>query len=153
MKGTWYDRTAEYRARKRGQHETFPTTETVHLSPLPFLEGMNADEQRAFIVKAVRQIEEETAERHRIQGTRPLGAAAVRRQHPHDKPTELEPSPAPPFHAANPEEYRALREARALRVAAYREAAERLKKGELDVQFPDGCFPPHLPFVESRAPT
>ena len=63
MKGTWYDRTAEYRARKRGQHETFPTTETVHLSPLPFLEGMNADEQRAFIVKAVRQIEEETAER------------------------------------------------------------------------------------------
>jgi hypothetical protein len=43
--------------------------------------------------------------------------------------------------------------ARKVKVAAYRDAAERLKQGDTDVRFPEGCFPPRLPFVESRAPT
>ena len=43
--------------------------------------------------------------------------------------------------------------ARKAKVADYRDAAKRLKRGETDVRFPEGCFPPRLPFVESRAPT
>jgi hypothetical protein len=40
-----------------------------------------------------------------------------------------------------------LREAYALFVAAYREAAEKLRAGKRDVRFPLGSFPPGLPFV------
>ena len=43
--------------------------------------------------------------------------------------------------------------ARKAKVAAYRDAAERLERGEMDVRFPEGCFPPRLPFVTARAPT
>ena len=152
MQGTWYDRTAQYRARQHGEHKLFPSTETVHLSPLPFLEGRSPDEQRAFMIDAVRQIEQETANNHRKRGTQPIGTRAVRRQNPHNKPKEFEPSPAPIIHAATREEFWTMRYAREIKVAAYRAAAERLKKGETGVGFPAGCFPPPLPYVESRAP-
>ena len=32
-------------------------------------------------------------------------------------------------------------------LAAYQKAAERLRAGNLNVAFPEGCFPPPLPFV------
>ena len=41
-----------------------------------------------------------------------------------------------------------MREAFLLILAAYYEAAERLKAGERDVEFPENTFPPGLPFVE-----
>jgi hypothetical protein len=47
----------------------------------------------------------------------------------------------------------AMYNARKAKVAAYREAAERLKQGETDVSFPEGSFPPRLPFVKPWAPT
>ena len=152
MQGTWYDRTAQYRALKRGENKLYPSTETVHLSPPPFLEGRSPEEQRKFWVDAVRKIEEQTAETHRQNGTEPIGARAIRRQKPHDKPKEFKSSPAPMFQAATPEEYWMMLHARKAKVAAYRDAAERLKRGETDVRFPPGCFPPPLPYVESRAP-
>jgi hypothetical protein len=40
-----------------------------------------------------------------------------------------------------------FREAYAWFVAAYREAAEKLRKGNLGARFPVGSFPPALPFV------
>ena len=84
--------------------------------------------------------------------TEPLGARAVQRQKPHGKPKAFKPSPAPIFHAATPEEYWTMLYVRKAKVEAYRDAAERLKKGETDVRFPLGCFPPPLPYVESRGP-
>ena len=41
-----------------------------------------------------------------------------------------------------------LRSAYSELFAEYREAAEKLKAGERLVEFPEGCFPPGLPFVE-----
>ncbi len=153
MQGTWYDRTAQYRAQLRGEHKLFPSTETVHLTPLPFLQERSVDEQRAFYVDAVREIELKTAHMHQENGTTPLGARAIRRQKPHNKPKAFKASPAPIIHAANPEDFWAMYNARKAKVADYRDAARRLKRGETDVRFPEGCFPPRLPFVESRAPT
>ena len=153
MQGTCFDRTARYRASLRGEYKEFPSIETVHLTPLPFLQQRSADEQRAFYVDAVHEVEHRTAQRHEENGTRPLGARAIRRQNPHDEPKAFKDSPAPLFHAANPEDFWAMYNARKAKVAAYRVAAERLKRGETDVRFPEGCFPPRLPFVESRAPT
>ena len=152
MQGTWYDRTAQYRAAQRGKYQLFPSTETVHLSPLPFLNQRSVAEQQKFVVASVRRIERETAQTHTTNGTKPLGARAIQRQKPHDKPKAFKSSPAPLFHAANREEFWTMYNARQNKVAAYRVAAERLKRGELGVSFPPGCFPPRLPYVESRAP-
>jgi hypothetical protein len=41
----------------------------------------------------------------------------------------------------------ALKAAYGLFLAAFREAAERLKAGDRVARFPTGCFPPGLPFV------
>ena len=41
-----------------------------------------------------------------------------------------------------------MREAFLLILAAYYEAAERLKAGERDVDFPENTSPPGLPFVQ-----
>ena len=153
MQGIWYNRTAQYRARNRGEHKLFPSIETVHLSPMPFLKDRSLDEQREFMTEAVRQVEQETAQNHKENGTNPLGARAIQRQKPHDKPKEFKASPAPKFHAANREEFWVMYNARKAKVADYRVASDRLKRGEVDVRFPAGCFPPALPYVESRAPT
>ena len=90
---------------------------------------------------------------HQETGTSPMGARAIRRQKPHAKPKAFKASPAPIIHAANPEDFWAMYNARKAKTAAYRDATSRLKRGETDVRFPEGCFPPRLPFVESRAPT
>jgi len=42
---------------------------------------------------------------------------------------------------------KALWEAYAWFVAAFREAAEKLRNGDRAAKFPIGSFPPHLPFV------
>ena len=93
MQGTWYDRTAQYRARLRGEYKLFPSTETVHLTPLPFLQERSVDEQRAFYVEAVQDIELKTAQMHQENGTTPMGARAIRRQKPHDKPKAFKAFP------------------------------------------------------------
>jgi len=41
----------------------------------------------------------------------------------------------------------AWREAFTWFVVAYRKAADLLKEGHLDAPFPEGCFPPGLPYV------
>jgi len=152
MQGIWYDRTAEFHARIRGEQKLFPTVQTVHLSPLPFLAESTPAEQREYVVAAVRQIEQETRERHKENGTKLLGARNIERRNSHDSPNDFHPSPAPWFHCMNREQYRAMRAARAITVAAYREAAERLRRGDTDVEFPEGTFPPAAPFTETRAP-
>src|SRR5215210_7565912 len=57
-------------------------------------------------------------------------------------------SPAPLFHAMSKAVRRELYEGYAWFVAAYREAAEKLRAGNnRAVSFPTGSFPPPLPFV------
>ena len=68
-------------------------------------------------------------------------------QNPHAAPKNFKRSPAPRFHTATREEYMELLEARRNRLMAYRDAAERLKRGEPDVVFPPDCYPPGLPYV------
>ena len=56
-------------------------------------------------------------------------------------------SPAPMVHAATKRVRKELRAAYGWFLAAFREAADKLKKGDRDAPFPHGSFPPHLPFV------
>ena len=93
--GTWFDRTQQYRASLRGEHREFPYKETVELTPLPFLQNKSEEEQRAFYVGAVREIEDKTARMHAEAGTKPSGARVFLRVKPHDKPKSFQPTPAP----------------------------------------------------------
>jgi hypothetical protein len=76
-----------------------------------------------------------------------LGVEAVLTQDPHSRPKRSKKSPAPRFHAWSREARWALYEAYGLFVAAFRDAAEKLRAGDRMARFPAGSFPPHLSFV------
>jgi hypothetical protein len=97
--------------------------------------------------EAVEDIELKTAQRHRETGKTPLGPAAILAQNPFDRPDRSKKSPAPLFRAFRKSVRQEMWEAYALFVAAFREAAERLKNGHPRPGFPDGSFPPGAPFV------
>ena len=63
-----------------------------------------------------------------------------------EKARELKKSPAPRFHAFTKEARQALRDAYFAFAAAFQVASERLRGGDRPAVFPEGCFPPALPF-------
>jgi hypothetical protein len=71
----------------------------------------------------------------------------VRAQNPESRPRKIKKSPAPFCHALRKKVRKALWEAYGLFVAAFREAAEKLRGGDRGVAFPPGSFPPGMPFV------
>ena len=79
----------------------------------------------------------------------PLGADGVRAQNPETRPRKLKKSPAPFVHAATKAARKAMWEAYAWFVAAFREAADKLRAGDRNAAFPIGSFPPRLPYVEA----
>jgi hypothetical protein len=153
LKGKWFDRTKQYRASAKGKTRVFESEETVQISPLPCWEHLSRDEIQRKVADLIHEIEEETSRMHRDDGTAPIGMERVSSLDPHDAPQkEAESSPAPLVIAATREARQLLRDSYHAFVAQYRQAAERLKAGELKVTFPLGSFPPPLPFVEAYAP-
>ena len=155
MRGVWYDRTAFYEARRRGDRvglEDFAEEESVILSPLPCWEGLEEEEIRSRLSALIEAIEQKNSERRRTEGKGVLGAKAVRRVHPHARPEQLDRSRAPRFHAATKAAWRQLRDGYNAFVAAFREEAERLRCGAIELEFPPGSFPPGLPYVPHQAP-
>src|SRR5947199_1502433 len=150
LEGLWFDRTQEYLARRRGEKFDslhFATRETLELDPLPCWKHLPEPERRQRVAALVEDIELEAATRRKKTGVRPRGPAAILAQNPTREPEKTKKSPAPAFHAASKAVRRELWNAYALFVAAYRDAAEKLKAGIRDVIFPRGSFPPSLPFV------
>ena len=150
LEGLWFDRTQEYLARRRG--ETFDrlqyaTREVLELDPLPCWKHLPEAERHRRTAALVEDIEAEAAVRRKRTGAKPLGPAAVLAQDPLRQPKKTKKSPAPAFHAASKAVRRELWNAYSLFVAAYREAAEKLRAGVRNVAFPIGSFPPALPFV------
>jgi REP element-mobilizing transposase RayT len=143
LTSTWLDRSSQRSG--RGESDPVEVEETVHLSPLPFMEHWSKDRRRQWFCDIIRDIEQEARERKRTEGRRSVGVKRVLEQDPHDMPQNFRPSPAPLFHATSDVERRKLRFARELKEAAYRFAAEQLRRGILDVVFPEDCFlPPHV---------
>ena len=154
LAGHWYDRTAEYRARHAGKRfgkHDFAEREELIFAKLPCWKEMSDEDYRAAITEMVADVEAEARVAMALSGRRVMGAKRVLRQKPFAKPKkagqEAKKRPAPLVHAATAEVRKAWIAGYRLFEAAYRAAAERLKKGERDVRFPDGCFPPGLPFV------
>jgi REP element-mobilizing transposase RayT len=150
LTGYWYDRTREYTARKREvafDRLRYASVETLYLSPLPCWRHLSAEVWRQRALRLIEEVEQETAAHRARTGSRPLGAAAILRQHPHDRPKEPKRSPAPQFHAFSVKARRELWEAYRSFVAAFRQAADKLRAGDRLAAFPLGSFPPPLPFV------
>ncbi len=149
LSGYWFDRTQEYAARSRGESVArlqFAAAESLMLSTLPCWRHLPPDEIRRRVAELVKEVEIEAAAERKNR--RPLGVGAILRQHPHHAPTRPKRSPAPSFHASTSAVRRQLKDAYRRFVAAFREAAERLRSGDRSASFPVGSFPPSLPFVE-----
>jgi hypothetical protein len=150
VEGRWFDRTQEYAARRRGEdfeRLRYATPYGVKLSPLPCWEDLPADLQKKRIEEIAREIEEETKARLKDKGIPPLGPDAIRRQSPETIPPRSKKSSAPLFLAASKRIRNDLRDAYYSFVAAFREAADQLRKGNRNALFPEGSFPPAMPFV------
>jgi len=152
VRGTWFDRTEEHRARLRGEEfepRRYGTEETVELSQLPCWRHLSPERYRELVAGLVQEIAADAAAERKRTGREPLGVTAILHQHPHTCPNKSKKSPAPRFHAASKATREALRKAYGFFLAAFREAAERLKAGDRTARFPNGCFPPGLPFVRA----
>jgi hypothetical protein len=145
--GVWWDRTGEYRARRRGAEasvDEFATEETLELSRLPGWEHLDGQEMRCRLEDMLEEISRVTVQRHRSRGTRPLGRRRILRQGTHAWPRRVRRTPAPRFHAASFEirkmleaMYRAFLDLRA-------DALEALRAGRFPVRFPAHGIPPPL---------
>jgi REP element-mobilizing transposase RayT len=148
LKGIWVDRTRERMAGTRLGQESrsrFREKEEVKISPLPCWSHLSSAARQARVGEMVAQVERETAKRHQVERTRPLGAEAVLLQDPRARPDHSNWSPAPMFHCISEEARQALREARSLFCDAFRRAAMKWRRGDRSANFPEGAFLPPTP--------
>ena len=148
--GVWYDRTAQFEARRRGAEPDPLRTEQicqVHLSPIPTLANLAPAEYCRYVGDLIRK-EEESVARDRAESGKAgvLGERRILDQDPHEAPTRSHRGPAPIVHAASSAARTAFRAAYLAFVDAFRAAARCLRAGAA-AEFPLGAFPPSAPFV------
>jgi len=147
VRGTWFDRTAESRARRKARPGKYDhaTTESFELTTLPAWAHLPKECSQQWIAEMVAEIESETRAALEASGRSPMGRRRIEGRHPHEIPAAPAVSPAPSFHAATRAARSRLIEAYRRFEEAFRRAAEQLRHG-LPHDFPAGSFPPHLPF-------
>jgi hypothetical protein len=117
------------------------------LSQLPCWRHLRPEVYRDRVAELIQEIEADGAAERKLTGREPLGRKAILRQHPHTRPNQTKKSCCPLFHAASKAAREELKKAYGLFLAAFMEASEKLKNGDRLARFPEGCFPPRLPFV------
>jgi REP element-mobilizing transposase RayT len=150
--GIWFDRTREYTARQRGENRPesdFATTYQLDLAPMPCWKHLRPEQHRQRVADLVQQIDHHATTRRTDSGRSVLGTQGILQQHPHGRPRSIAWSPAPLIHAASKKARLAFRDAYAAFSLGFRAAAAKLSAGATDALFPDGAFPPHLPFVRA----
>jgi hypothetical protein len=150
LQGHWFNRTLEFAARLRREDVgpmRYATVETVTFSPIPCWAHLSAELYRARIAELVESIEAEAARARERTGACVVGVEAILSRDPQHRPASLARSPAPRVHAATKAARKAFYEIYAAFVSAFREASERLRRGDRSAPFPTGSFPPALPFA------
>ncbi len=150
LTGRWYNRTREYAERQRtgeADAEEFATDERLVLSPLPCWKHLSDEEIRRRVADLVEEVVEEGARERRQTGKKVAGVKKILKTNPLSYPKTVEKSRKPRFHTFRKSVYKQMWEAYSWVLAAYREAADRLRTGERNVAFPEGTHPPGLPFV------
>jgi hypothetical protein len=154
LEGLWIDRTAIWSAKNRGESfDAAKHTErtTVDFHPLPCWQHLTPDLQKKRVRTQVKEIERQAAARHQRDGTHPAGARVVMSRSPHHRPQKVKWAPAPRILAASRQARWALWRSLQDVVVAYYHAVERLAEGAKNVRFPEGTFPPRMPYVPSPA--
>jgi hypothetical protein len=151
LRGTWFDRSAEYIARQRGESvlpSQFATTFDVKLTPLPCLLHLTADQRQAECRRIVKEIQAAAEAENKAKGREPMGVTAILAQDPHSRPATTDRSPAPFVHASDEKTELEFRAQYRAFVDAFRAGAQRLRARarELAEMFPLWAFPPALPF-------
>ena len=155
LRGVWFDRTAEYNARRRGisfDKYEFSTTYEVPLTPFPGWEGMEEPQRQHEIRKMVDEITAENRARMEQEGKQPLGTHEVTLQGPHQQPLQTSKRPAPLCHTSIGTMRKGFRKLYREFVGNFRDAVERIRSGESAVRFPSASFPPALAYVGWSAP-
>ncbi len=149
LEGIWYDRAAMHEAERRGKEpklEDFTIHYEVPLTPLPHLKDNSDEATRKCYQQMVEEIEEETRKALVQKGRQALGADAIMSQDPFSRPRHPKRSPAPLCHASSRRtRNKYLREYKWF-VALYHRAVEKLRRGELNIEFPENCFLPPLAY-------
>ena len=155
LKGHWYNRTRQ-NAVSRGKEEQvdvdemkFASEERLVFSPLPCWAHLPEAEYRRRVAELVDQINDEGARERKRSKRTSEGPKKILHRDPHHRPKKVKRSPRPRFHAKDHWVWKRMWEAWREIVSAFRQASARLLAGEKDIefQFPEGTFPPHLPFV------
>jgi hypothetical protein len=152
LTGTWYSRTKEYAARQRRREKDvdpadYATDHEIVLEPLPCWEHLPEATWRGFVADLVAEIDEAAARERQRTGKKSMGVRKILRVRPTRRPSKVEKSPKPRFHAIRDRVRRRWRELYREVIQAYRLASLRLREGDLGVEFPEGTFPPALTFV------
>ncbi len=151
LRGTWFDRSAEFLARQRGETafpSQFATPFDIELTPLPCLQHLTADQRQAECRRMVGEIQARVESENKEKGRAPMGVAAILAQDPHAKPATTDRSPAPFVHASDDSTELEFRIRYRAFVDAFRAGAQRLRERahEIREMFPLWAFPPALPF-------
>jgi len=157
LRGTWHDRSGEYRARTAGKDVKpgeFSTTYDVKLTPLPCMLSMTEDQRQAHYRRVVGEIDASTAATNQEKGRTPMGMQAILDQDPHHRPQAPDRSPAPLVHARDGEKGDAYLAAYRVFVITFRAGVASLKAQAKQITelFPDWAFPPALPFKAAAPP-
>jgi hypothetical protein len=151
LRGTWFDRSAEYIARQRGESVLplrFATTFDVKLTPLPCLLHLTDDQCQAECRRIVKEIQAAAEADNKTKGRKPFCVTAILGQDPHGRPATTDRSPAPFVHASDEKTELDFRAQYRAFVDAFRAGTQRLRDRarELADLFPLWAFPPALPF-------
>jgi REP element-mobilizing transposase RayT len=159
--GKWINRTKKRRLEveaqgkkakaegKKVRRKDYTCTLTLKLEQLPCWSHLPWGEYLARIEEIVKRVEREAEVERELRGMEVVGEQAICLRNPQTRPNEVESSPAPLVHAASKRARLEWREAFAWFLMEYREASELLRNGDRNAPFPEGCFPPGLPFVRS----
>jgi hypothetical protein len=156
LRGTWHDRSAEYRARAAGKDVRpgeFATTYDIKLTPLPCVLHLSTDQQQSHYRRVVHEIDVAAHAANREKGRTPMGVGKLLAQDPHHRPEAPDRSPAPLVHAHDHEKRNAFLAAYRVFVINYRAAVDNLKgmARQITNLFPDWAFPPAPPYKSAPA--
>ena len=156
LEGYWFSRSKEWAANNRGLdvgRYDFATRYLVGFAQLPAFRDLSPEAYQDKIVELIREIEEE-GEKQR-DGSPVAGVERILSQNPYEPPTrKTKRSPKPLFHAVSKEARDALRAEFFGFQSQHQIASEALRSGHMEAAgwFPDGCYPPALPFTGPPPP-
>lgn len=150
---SWVDRDqrrlALARARLHGGKAPKDNDFLVHglltVDPIPSFAGSGRGGKG--VTGAIESRERMIAENRRRAGKRTLTVRQILAQSWHSAPRRPKRSPRPSCHAADPELQAQFRKGFREFIRLFREASEVYRAGDIDVVFPEWCYPPGLPLV------